>query len=211
MNLSEMARQFGLSLLLCLGLVSQAWATGGHKQLQAFLDGLETLKAEFTQRVAGGSPSGVLVSEGTLYLQRPGRFRWEYRIPPQLVVGDGSRVWLYDEELEQVSHQSQGRALKGTPAQLLVETAPLERYFEISDLDRGDALAWVRLRPLQQESEFAQILLGFADNQLHELEMTDQFGQTTYFRFRGMERNPELDPKLFVFRPPPGIDVMGTD
>lgn len=211
MKVSGIARLLGLSLLLGVGLASQARAVSGHEQLQAFLQDLETFRAEFTQQVVGSPQSGVLFSEGTLYLQRPGRFRWEYRIPPQLVVGDGRRVWLYDEELEQVSHQSQGRALKGTPAQLLVETAPLERYFDISDLERSGDLAWVRLRPLAQESEFTQILLGFAENQLQELEMMDQFGQTTYFRLRKMERNPKLDPELFVFRAPPGIDVMGTD
>lgn len=211
MRVSGITRSFGLGLLLVFGLPSQARAVSGHEQLQGFLEGLETLKAEFTQQVVGSPQSGVLVSEGTLYLQRPGRFRWEYRIPPQLVVGDGRRVWLYDEELDQVSHQSQSRALKGTPAQLLVETSPLERYFEISDLDRDGDLSWVRLRPLAQESEFTQILLGLADNQLQELEMMDQFGQTTYFRFRDIERNREIDPELFVFRAPPGIDVMGTD
>jgi len=211
MKLSGSTRLFGLSLLLCTALVSRAQAVSGHDQLRAFLQGLETFKAEFTQQVVGNPQSGVLTSEGTLYLQRPGRFRWEYRIPPQLVVADGRRVWLYDQDLDQVSHQSQRRALKGTPAQLLVETVPLERYFEISDLERGGDLAWVRLRPLEQESEFVQILLGFADNQLQELEMADQFGQTTYFRFRAMERNPVIDPELFVFRPPPGIDVLGTD
>ena len=211
MKLSGSTRLCGPSLVLWAVLVSQAQARGGQDQLQAFLQDLETFKAEFTQQVVGNPQSGELFSEGTLYLQRPGRFRWEYRIPPQLVVADGRRVWLYDQELEQVSHQGQARALQGTPAQLLVETAPLERYFEIRDLERGGDLSWVRLRPLQQESEFVQILLGFADSQLQELEMVDQFGQTTYFRFRDMERNPAIDPDLFSFRAPPGIDVMGTD
>jgi outer membrane lipoprotein carrier protein len=211
MKLSGTTRRVVLSLLLWALLTTQAWALGGKEQLQAFLQDLETFKAEFTQEVVGDAQRGVLSSEGTLYLQRPGRFRWDYRVPPQLVVADGRRVWLYDQELEQVSHQSQTRALEGTPAQLLVETAPLENYFEISDLERSGDLAWVRLRPLQAEGEFVQILLGFADNQLHALEMEDKFGQTTYFQFRGAERNPTLDPELFVFRAPPGIDVMGTD
>ena len=211
MKLSGSTRLLGVSLLFWALLTSQAQASSGQEQMQAFLQDLDTFKAEFTQQVVGNPQSGVLYSEGTLYLQRPGRFRWEYRVPPQLVVADGRRVWLYDQELEQVSHQSQTRALKGTPAQLLVETAPLENYFEISDLELSGDLAWVRLHPLQQDSEFVKILLGFADSQLQELEMEDKFGQTTYFRFRGAERNPNIDPELFVFRAPPGIDVMGTD
>jgi outer membrane lipoprotein carrier protein len=211
MTPTAITRLLAMSLMLGIAAVGEARASSGRQQLEAFLQGLETFKAGFTQQVVGVGGGRVLTSEGTLYLQRPGRFRWEYRNPPQLVVADGSRVWLYDQELDQISHQSQSRALRGTPAQLLVETAPLERYFEISDPERGGELGWVRLRPLAEESEFVEILIGFADNQLKELEMADQFGQTTYFRFRDAQRNPKIDPELFVFRPPPGIDVMGTD
>lgn len=200
-------------LVLALAAVFSvpAQASGGRAQLDAFFDGLVTLRADFQQRVIGPDFGSAMGSEGVFYLQRPGLFRWEYRQPPQLVVADGDRVWLYDQELEQVSHQGQERTLRGTPAQLLVDTAPLEDYFALGEIERGGGLAWVELRPLDSGSEFERILLGFGDDLLRELEMEDSFGQITLFRFAGLERNPELDPKLFRFVPPPGIDVLGTD
>jgi outer membrane lipoprotein carrier protein len=188
-----------------------AQATDGRAQLDAFLDGLVTLRAEFRQRVIGPDAGSAAVAEGVFYLQRPGLFRWEYRQPPQLVVADGNRVWLHDQELEQVSHRNQDRALRGTPAQLLVDTAPLEDYFVLAEIERGGDLAWVELRPLDSDSEFERILLGFDDGVLDQLEMEDSFGQVTLFRFFDLERNPEVDPELFRFVPRPGMDVLGTD
>jgi outer membrane lipoprotein carrier protein len=188
-----------------------AQAAGGRTQLDAFFDGLVTLRAEFQQRVIGPDAGSAMVSEGVFYLQRPGLFRWEYRQPPQLVVADGDRVWLHDQELEQVSHQNQDRALRGTPAQLLVDTGPLEDYFVLAEIERGGDLAWVELRPLDSRSEFERILLGFGDGVLEQLEMEDSFGQVTLFRFFALERNPEVDPELFRFVPRPGMDVLGTD
>lgn len=200
-----------LALLLAVGFSLPAQATDGRVQLDAFFDDLVTLKADFSQRIINFDAGSALSSDGVFYLQRPGLFRWEYREPPQLVVADGDRVWLYDQDLEQISHQGQERALRGTPAQLLIDTAPLEDYFSLQEIERDGGLGWVELRPLQAGSEFERILLGFADNLLRELEMLDSFGQVTRFRFDGLERNTGLDAALFRFRPPPGIDVLGTD
>ena len=201
------SRLAGGVLLLALG-VSNALAVSGREQMDAFLDGLVTLQAEFRQQVWGASQDQR--SAGTLYLQRPGRFRWDYRTPDQSIIADGKRIWLDDRELEQVSYQSQAKALKGTPALLLLDTGPMDKHFEIRELGAQEGeLAWVELLPREQEAEFTRILVGFADNQLRELEMTDNFGQITRFDFDKVQRNADVDPELFVFRPRPGMDVFG--
>ncbi len=108
-----------LLVLLAIPLIGQAASTG-EERLRGYLKGLETLRAEFHQYTLSADGGRMIESEGTLYLQRPGRFRWEYREPlEQVIVADGSRVWLHDIELDQISHQSQASALDGTPAQLL--------------------------------------------------------------------------------------------
>ena len=199
-------------MLLIGGLLSTltAVASSGEQQLRRFLTDLITLKAEFEQQVSrASSAQGEFLSKGTLYLRRPGRFRWDYLSPPQLIVADGSRVWLYDRELEQISHQRQARALRGTPALLLTDTGPIERYFEIRDLGHYGGADWVELVPKEEEAEFDSIRAGFSDNRLQKLQMIDDFGQITRFRFSAVERNPQVDPQLFVFTAPPGIDVIG--
>jgi outer membrane lipoprotein carrier protein len=41
------------------------------------------------------------------------------------------------------------------------------------------------------------------------MELIDQFGQVTLFIFSDVVRNPMLDDELFIFIPPPLIDILG--
>ena len=58
-------------------------------------------------------------SEGEFYLNRPGKFRWDYRAPyEQIIVSDGQRIWIYDVDLQQVTVQKQEAGLPTTPMAL---------------------------------------------------------------------------------------------
>ena len=56
--------------------------------------------------------------------------------------------------------------------------------------------------------EFERILLAFSEDKLQRMEIADNFGQITRFRFSQIRRNPSLDPELFHFEPPSGIDLF---
>lgn len=183
-------------------------AASGPEQLDRFLQGLNTLSARFEQAIINASQGDAGYAEGTLYLQRPGRFRWEYRIPDQLIVADGKRVWVYDKELEQISHWGQKSALQGTPALLLSDTGPLQDNFQVIDVGHRNGYEWAELRPRYEDSEFDRILLAFTENELQRMEIADNFGQITRFRFTQIRRNPGLEPDLFHFEPPSGIDLF---
>jgi outer membrane lipoprotein carrier protein len=203
-------KRITLILILLLAPFATAHAVDGKALLKQFLQGLTTLEADFQQTLEQPDQGGVLFSSGTFYLKRPGRLRWEYDPPnDQLIVADGKRIWLYDKELEQVSHRSQQAALKGTPAQLLSTIGPLEEHFEIKDLGVHAGLNWVELLPKDKDSQFRSVRLALNDKQLLRMEMADTFGQTTRFEFTHMQRNPQLDDKLFDFTPPPAVDLIG--
>ncbi|MEJ2691973.1 MAG: outer-membrane lipoprotein carrier protein LolA, partial [Candidatus Thiodiazotropha sp.] len=100
-----------LSLLLICAAPT-LWAESGLRQLNAFLQELNTLQAGFRQTVQPTDDDNVYTSSGVFYLKRPGQLRWEYEDPAtQVIVADGKRIWLHDLELEQVSHRSQKAAL----------------------------------------------------------------------------------------------------
>jgi outer membrane lipoprotein carrier protein len=203
-------KRITLIVFLLLAPFSMAQAADGKAMLEQFLQGLNTLEADFQQILEQPEQAGVLFSSGTFYLKRPGRLRWEYNPPnDQLIVADGKRIWLYDKELEQVSHRSQKAALEGTPAQFLSNAGPLDKHFEIKDLGQEEGLTWVELLPKDKDSQFRSVRLALADNQLMRMEMSDNFGQTTHFMFTNMQRNPKLDDELFEFTPPPAIDLIG--
>jgi outer membrane lipoprotein carrier protein len=193
-----------------LASLSSVAAAGSVERLENYLAGLESLKARFSQTIeTRDAYTGPL--EGTFYLQRPGQFRWEYDGGEgQLIVADGERIWLLDRELEQVSHQSQKDALRGTPAQLLAESGALAESFEAEDAGDMNGLSWIDLRPSDPESQFSLVRVAFRGDGLDRLEMLDNFGQYTRFVLSDVERNVPLDKALFRFDPPQGWDVFQT-
>ena len=194
--------------LLALSTIALA-APSGEARLKDYLKGLNTLTSEFRQYTLSADGGRMIESEGTFYLQRPGRFRWEYRAPmEQVIVADGDRVWLHDIELDQISHQSQSSALDGTPAQLLASNEPIDRHFEIVTWDPGDGRDWVELQPKKADGQVTRIRIGFIGEALDTLLMEDSFGQITRFSFLDTKRNPKLDAKLFKLDRPIGGDFL---
>lgn len=182
----------------------------GVDSLKNFLQGSRTVKAQFTQTVQDRNGKQIQTASGTMQFSRPGKFRWEYAKPyPQLIVGDGSRVWMYDADLNQVTVRKLDQALGNTPAALLAGNNAIEQNFTLAEAGKIDGLEWVEATPKGKESSFERIRLAFRGATLEAMELRDHFGQTTLIRFAGLVLNPKLDPKLFTFEPPQGADVVG--
>ena len=202
--------RFVIAGLLLLSAAA-AQAAEGQAQLDRFLNGLSTLRSEFTQTAFDQDGPGEQGS-GTLLISRPGKFRLHYVKPfEQLYVADGKRVWLYDKDLAQVTVKQQAEALGSTPALLLSTTEPLSKSFKVSEGGESDGLAWVELTPRQEDASFESVRLGLADGSLQVMEMEDALGQRTRIEFTRIERNVPLDPSAFRFTPPEGVDVIGED
>ena len=199
------------ALLAALALVAATAAEAtGLEQLHAFVGGARTGKAAFVQRVVGKGQSAVKESTGTFTFQRPGKFRWNVEKPyKQLLVGDGQRVWVYDEDLNQVILRKVGDALGGTPAALLSGNQEIESAFAWKDLPEADGLAWLGATPLAKDAAFSEIRIGFDAKGLAALEVVDAFGQKSLVHFTNVERNPKFAPDYFRFSPPKGTDVIG--
>ncbi len=178
--LSFPARALALLAWLVLTQAAAAAGVSGPQRLQAFLDDMQTLQAEFQQTVDDGKGGQARHSSGTLAIRRPGCFRWDYREPyKQLVMADGETIWMYDPDLEQVTRQSETRALAGSPAQVLSGTRPLSESFRIVDAGQDGDLDWVDLQPRSPDSQFDHIALGLDKHGLRVLKMGDKLGQHT--------------------------------
>ena len=197
-------------ILLGLLLAPALALAAGVERFQVYLRDTQTARADFEQRVYDREKKLVQQSKGSFAFLRPGRFRWTYAQPyPQLIVGDGARVWIYDEDLNQVTVRAMARALGSTPAALLAGAADVERAFELSDAGQRDGLEWLEAKPREREAGFERIRLGMGIAGVQAMELVDQFGQTTVLRFSNIARNPPLDPAAFRFTPPKGADVLG--
>ena len=197
-------------VLLLLLLPPAAAMASGVERFHAYLRSTQTARADFEQRVYDSERRLVQQSRGSFAFLRPGRFRWTYAQPyAQLIVGDGTRVWIYDEDLNQVTVRAMARALGSTPAALLAGAADVERAFELADAGMRDGLEWLEAKPREREAGFERIRLGMGAAGVQAMELTDHFGQTTVLRFSSIARNPTLDPSVFRFKPPKGADVLG--
>ena len=194
----------------CLLLPLAADAAGTIDQLHVFLKGTRTLKAEFAQTVVARSGRKPQQSAGTVAISRPGKLRWEILRPyPQLVVGDGERIWIHDPELQQVTVRKAGQAIGGSPAALLAGNNDLDKNFSLKEAGDADGLSWLEATPKAADSGFERVRLGFAGSELRAMELLDTFGQATLVRFSKIERNPALPANSFKFTPPAGADVVG--
>jgi len=180
-------------------------------RVEAYLGSLKTLSAEFAQVVRNRDGDIIERASGTLSLSRPNRFRWDYREPyQQTIVADGSRLWLYDSDLEQVTVRTLESGLGSTPAMLLSGDGDVRDAFEALAVERKGEWTWSRLRPKQGDSDFEQVSLAFdARGELVAMELRDKLGQATLIEFGAVRRNLPLDGELFRFEPPPGADVIG--
>ena len=182
----------------------------GVDQLQSFFNKTQSMRAHFHQTVVDSQGRKVQEVDGTMQLQRPGKFSWDYNKPyVQQIVGDGEKVWLFDPELNQVTVRSVSKALGSSPAALLAGSKEIEKSFELKDEGRQDTLEWVRATPKDEDSGFEKVYLGFQNNVLKEMEMRDNFGHITVIEFTDIELNPKLPSQTFSFRPPAGADVVG--
>jgi outer membrane lipoprotein carrier protein len=178
--------------------------------LKAFIRDARTVRADFSQTVLDRNMQIVQKGGGSMQFERPGKFRWIYEKPySQLIVGDGSKVWFYDKDLNQVTVRRLDAAIGSSPAALLAGSNDIENSFDLAEVGSAGGIVWLEAKPKAKESAFEWVRLGFAlDGTLKTMELHDNFGQTTVLTFSQLERNPKLAPELFKFSPPPGADVI---
>jgi len=197
---------FCLALLLFAG-VSQA-AT--DDPVAAYFSGLKTFQANFEQTVVDSNGEQVQHSKGKVWIQKPGRFRWDYQTPyRQLIVADGKRLWTYDEDLQQATVKPVDDALSNTPAMLLSGYRPLSEVMSWKPVASEDGKTWFSLNPRQSDSVVEKVRLAFDRDELAIIEVNDSFGNQTRILFTGIVRNRELESGLFELQLPADTDIIG--
>ena len=198
-------------VLLLMFACSPVFAGQGPQKLNEFLNDVDDVRAKFEQSILNTETAETGRFQGTFSLSRPDKFRWDYTEPqPKIILADGSTVHVIEEDLEQVTYIPQKTALKNTPASLLISQKNIDDQFEIIDIGESQGMDWVELIPRDEDSQFTRILIAFMADELRRMELSDKFGQITRFQFYDVERNPEFEKDLFVFKQLQGFDqIMG--
>jgi outer membrane lipoprotein carrier protein len=210
-------------LLLCL-------VSGFSVAMPAQADGLDLLvqfmkqarsgRAQFSQSVTSpskaGQPPRVKSSGGRFEFRRPGQFRFDYRKPfVQTLLADGQTLWLHDVDLNQVTARKQDQVLGATPAALLTAASDLEALkadFAFKAEPDREGLQWVSATPKAADGPIRTVLVGLRATdhgpELAAMDVMDNLGQRSVLTFSAFELNPVLSAQAFVFRAPPGVDVI---
>ncbi len=160
------------------------------------LNGITTMKGTFVQV----GPDGDL-SEGTFYMRRPGRVRFEYNPPnPTLIVADGFWVAVYDT----IDGSFDRFPLSETPLDLLLrDRVDLRKEKAIKSIESGSGQ--MRIKAVDPEApEQGSITMVFTDNPLELTQwiVVDGDGLATTVALSEVQRNVKLDPKLFFIEDP---------
>lgn len=207
-----MNRLLAFTATVALTLCSTVHAATGpaRARLDSFAQGLHSLTGKFTQTLTDATGHAGKASSGTLALEAPRQFRWDTTTPyKQTIVADGSRVWLYDPELEQVTVRIQSTEEAHSPLTVLTDLKQMDRDFKVVEQGERDGLAWLRLTSTGKDPQFDYADLGFDANGLARMTFRDQLGAVTDIRFSAWQRNPQIPPATFNFVPPKGADVIG--
>ncbi|MDM8568503.1 outer membrane lipoprotein chaperone LolA, partial [Thiotrichales bacterium HSG1] len=151
-------------------------------------------------------------SQGKMYIQRPNRFRWEYQKPyEQLIVADGEKIWIYDNDLEQITVKKLSNTLGQTPAFLFSDNNNIKEDFFINQLSTKNGSKKFELISKDEQAQFDSMRIDIKEKYLLGIELVDNLGQTTYISFKHTQNNQKLDKNLFIFTPPSGVDVISEE
>ena len=204
--------KFFIHLLVCamIPVAFQVFAVNSEKNpLDVFLEGLETFSADFEQQLIDSSGEVLETSKGSVLLRRPGMFSWSYRDPyTQEIISDGKSLWVYEEDLEQVTISDASEAVEDTPALIFSGRYSIDEHYVVHELEDEAGLAWLELTPRNIEAQYRALRLAFAGAELSGMILIDSLGQTLLISFENIRRNPDLKRELFRFTPADNIDVI---
>ena len=203
------ARALRVLLLFGVAITAAAAQADDTAPLIEYLNNLHSYSATFAQQRF--DETGVLLetAKGDCSIERPGRFRWNYRAPyQQVIVSDSSKLWIYDEDLAQVTVNNVTAGAPGTPAELLSAQFDVATRYTVAHLGPLEGYDWYRLHPKDAKSQFQEVELGFADHEIKAMRLKDNLGQTTLLHFEAVKRNAPMAQTLFQFTPPAGVDVV---
>ncbi len=223
---SDLMQRF-LRLLTTAILIASFAASiraNGLESLENFVKTVKSGKSEFQQTVtsparapnpsgdAAGSAPRIKTSSGSFEFQRPGKFKFQYKKPfEQLILADGTSLWIYDADLNQATQRKQSTAFANTPAALIAsatDLSALRTEFTLESAPEKDGLNWVSARPKAADSTLQTVRIGFKGDALQQLDITDSFGQRSVINFTSMQANISLPASSFQFILPAKAELL---
>ncbi len=187
-------------------------AAAGAK-MRTLLGGKPTIQARFAQTVIDANGAVIQRSLGTFTAQQPRQLHWQVQSPAaQLLITDGSSIWLYDPDLQQVTVDKLDAISAEAP--MLVLSGQVDSLLSKFDLvGEGRGQDWtfrlqVRRGAANRGSGFQAVSVRVVGGDIASMRVEDALAQRTELVFTDVRHPPRVDTKLFRFVIPPGTEVV---
>jgi outer membrane lipoprotein-sorting protein len=190
------------ALLFSAGAFAQAQVPPEVAQVEQYFNGVHTLQARFVQNSPNGS-----IAQGTLYLSRPGKMRFEYDPPSQLkIVADGWQVTLWDPPNRDFGQWPIG----WTAASFLVkEPLKLSGDLTVQKVDRANGLLEMTVVQTRKPQE-GNVILRLSENplRLRGWSIVDNRGGKVDVALNDVKIGEPIDPSKFKYDGPDAGQVL---
>jgi len=178
--------------------------------LNDLLKPMASFSARFEQVITDNTGSELQRITGLMHVMRPGRFVWISDEPfPQKIVSNGSTLWIYDNDLEQVTVQALDDKVANTPALLLSgDPEKIDENFHLKQMQENNQKQRFELKPKGSDTLFEKMSVVFEANKLLDMDLHDGLGNKTAISFSKVKQNPKFDKSLFEFVIPEGVDII---
>jgi len=185
------------------------------QRLQTRYDTTKAFRADFTQLTTVAALGESEEARGTVAFKKPGKMRWDYRAPQeQLIVSDGTTLWIYQPAERQVLMAPFKAAfVSTTPVSFLAGVGRISDDFRPERDTRGCSAGriYVKLVPKNaQDLGSLSFAVDPATFDIVEAAVTDPIGNVTALGFANVARNVDIPDGEFHFEVPAGVDVVGA-
>jgi outer membrane lipoprotein carrier protein len=177
-------------------------------ELDSKLSNIKSMQANFSQRMIDGQNHSNIQAEGTMSIKKPSFFKWQTTSPTnQDIISNGSKLWLYDGDLEQLVIRNVSNNIEQTPYLILLSKNKddLNKLFTV----KKDGTNSFILKPKQSDNMISNIVITFdKSDDLSSLNITTSLHQYTLINFSNVKTNTEINNKDFEFIAPKGTDTI---
>lgn len=174
------------------------------RRVEDYFNEIDTMQARFVQVSSDGT-----YGEGDVYLDRPGKMRFEYDPPvPVLLLANGGTFLYYDKKLEQATFVP----LWETPLWFLLDEetdfTAAEAPVEITHVNQTpEILTLTLVDPTEEYQGTLKLIFGREPFAFKSWRVVDGRGIETEVTLVGMETGVELDDDLFDHKELPGAGL----
>lgn len=188
-------KKFFLLAILMYANIAQAQTAQDIKQIENYLNNMQSLQADFVQTASNGN-----TSEGKLYIAKPNKIRMEYADPTSvLIVGNGNYIVFNDKELDQVTNLD----YTDVPAtMILANTIKIDNnLLKIDDFYKDSGTTSITLTP-PSFTNVGPITLVFTNSpfELKQWKIIDPQDTEVTLSMYNVVRNAKLNDDLFKFK-----------